>query len=154
MSKKLSKKPISSPVELEKLKSEIAVLKEKLARSLADYDNLSKRQEAQKELFLAMTIASFMDKALSAMDDLHLVLSHLKDKGLEMAIKKMEDVLKSEGLEEIETKDRQFDPADMDCVDTDASVEKDKITLVKKKGYKFNGQIIRPAQVVVGTKTQ
>jgi molecular chaperone GrpE (heat shock protein) len=40
----------------------------------------------------------------------------------------------------------------MECIDTTEG--KDNIVIsVKKRGYTFNGQVVRPAQVVVGRET-
>jgi len=138
--------------KLEHLLEENRQLSEKLNRSLADYQNFEKRVEAQRQIFITLALSSIFDKILASLDDLHIVDKHLNDKGLKMAIIKFENVLKSEGLEEIEALGQTFDPQTMDCVDTTNKVKKDLISEVKKKGYKFNGQIIRPAHVIVGTK--
>ena len=95
---------------------------------------------------------SIFDKLLSTIDDFYLVNHHLRDKGLQIALNKLESVLKSEGLEEIDALDKIFDPHTMDCVETTNLTSKDVVYSVQKKGYKFNGQVVRPAQVVVGTK--
>jgi len=127
-------------------------LSEKLKRSTADYQNLEKRIEAQRQVFTALALSSIFDKILASIDDFHIVDKHLNDKGLKMSLQKLEAVLRSEGLEEIEAKGLAFDPQTMDCIDTTDKISKDIVFEVKKKGYKFNGQIIRPAHVVVGTK--
>ncbi len=148
---KQSKRP-NIAQNLEHLLEENRQLSEKLNRSLADYQNFEKRVEVQRQVFITLALSSIFDKILASLDDLHLVDKHLNDKGLKMAVTKFEDVLKSEGLEEIVALGQTFDPQTMDCVDTTNKVKKDLISEVKKKGYKFNGQVIRPAHVVVGTK--
>jgi len=138
--------------KLNHLLEENKQLSDKLNRSLADYQNFEKRVEAQRQVFITLALSSIFDKILASLDDLHLVDKHLNDKGLKMAITKFENVLKSEGLEEIVALGQSFDPQTMDCVDTTNKVKKDLVAEVKKKGYKFNGQVIRPAHVIVGTK--
>lgn len=146
--KKSTKTPKKDPLELKLNQTE-----EKLKRTLADYQNLEKRIETQKQVFLTFSLLSIFDKLLASLDDFYLVQNHLKDKGLQMALDKLNSLLKSEGLEEIEALHKDFDPQTMDCVETTDQVSKDIVSEVKKTGYKFNGQVVRPAQVVVGTKT-
>jgi molecular chaperone GrpE len=127
----------------------IIELEDKLARSLADYANLAKRIEEQKQFFVALASASIMGKIIEALDDLYLASNHLKDQGLDMALDKLKNALKSEGLEEIEALGKIFDPKTMDCVNV-AKGEQDTVVSISKKGYLLNGECLRPAQVVVG----
>lgn len=129
----------------------IVELEDKLARSLADYANLAKRIEGQKQFFVALASAQIMGKIIEALDDLYLASDHLKDQGLDMAINKIKNALKSEGLEEIEALGKIFDPKTMDCVNV-AKGEQDTVVSISKKGYLLNGECLRPAQVVVGKK--
>ena len=129
----------------------IAELEDKLVRSLADYANLAKRIEDQKHFFVALASAQIMGKMIEALDDLYLASGHLKDQGLNMALDKLKNALKSEGLEEIDALDKEFDPKSMDCVHTDQGAE-NKVLSISKKGYLLNGECLRPAQVVVGKK--
>ena len=130
------------------LVAKIAELEEKWKRSLADYANLEKRVESQKQFFASLISAGIITKFIDVLDDLALAQNHLHDPGLQLAIDKFISILKSEGLVEIDCT-RPFDPAAMECVET-APGAKDKILEVKKKGYLLNGQCLRPAQVVVG----
>jgi len=129
----------------------ILELEDKLARSLADYSNLAKRIEGQKQFFAALASASIMSKIIEALDDLYLASVHLNDQGLNMAIDKLKTALKSEGLEEIDALDKEFDPKTMDCILTQEGDE-NKVLSVSKKGYLLNGECLRPSQVVVGKK--
>jgi molecular chaperone GrpE len=129
----------------------IAELEDKLVRSLADYANLAKRIEDQKQFFVALASAQIMGKIIEALDDLYLASNHLKDQGLTMALDKLKNALKSEGLEEIDALGKEFDPKFMDCVHTDKG-EENKVLSISKKGYLLNGECLRPAQVVVGKK--
>ena len=132
---------------------EIADLKDKLARSLADYANLEKRVDSQRQLVSTLIIASIMDKLLVVLDDFYRSYQHLNDAGLKMAIDKFVSVLKSNGVEEIEALGQHFDPVLMDCIEAKEG-DQDIVLEVKTKGYKLNGQIIRPAKVVVGKQTE
>jgi len=58
-------------------------------------------------------------------------------------------VLEREGVKEIETLGKTFDPHTMDAIDTETG-EKDKVIRVAQKGYTISGVILRPAKVIVG----
>lgn len=128
-------------------------LKEKLTRSLADYVNLEKRIDSQRQLITAIVTASVVTKMINVLDDLILAQSHLNDKGLAMTISKFKDTLVDEGLTEINPHDQFFDHLTMECISTTEG-EENKVVSVHKIGYSLNGQVIRPAQVIVGKPAQ
>jgi len=144
MSKDKKVKPTVS-----ELQEQSIILADKLARSLADYANLEKRIESQRQLFVTLATTSIIIKMVEVLDDLYLANNHLNDSGLKMAIDKFNSVLKTEGLEEINPKDLEFDPQSMECIEVVEGKENFVIE-VKKLGYKLNGHVIRPAQVTVG----
>lgn len=143
---------IKNDQKIIELENKVLDLQDKLTRSLADYSNLEKRIESQRQLFVTLATTAIITKMVEVLDDLHLAQSHLNDKGLQMGIDKFFNILKSEGLEEIDPTEKEFDPINMECVDV---VEgKDNFVLnTKKKGYLLNGHCIRPAQVTVGRTT-
>jgi molecular chaperone GrpE len=126
------------------------VLKEKLSRSLADYDNLLKRIDQQKERIIKLASASLVDKLLGVVDDFDRAQDHLKDPGLKIALDQFLSVLYSEGVEEIQALKKAFDPESMDCAQVKKG-KKDLVLEVLQKGYTLNGQVLRPAKVVVGS---
>jgi len=134
------------------LEEKVDQLQNKLNRSLADYSNLEKRIENQRQLFVTLATTSLISKIIEVLDDLYLSNQHLKDSGLKMVIDKFVSVLESEGVEEIVADKQIFNPESMDCVEV-ASGKQDQVVSVKKKGYKLNGHVIRPAQVVVGKES-
>lgn len=132
-----------------KISKEITSLEEKLARSLADYSNLEKRIESQRQLFVTLATTSILTKMIDVLDNFYLAQKHLNDPGLKMAIDKFDSVLKTEGLEEINPNNLEFDPQFMECVEV-VDGQTNFVVEVKKLGYKLNGHVIRPAQVSVG----
>jgi len=127
----------------------ILELEGKLARSLADYSNLERRIESQRQLYVTLATTNIITKMIEVLDDINLAQNHLSDPGLQMAIDKFINVLKSEGLEEINTEGKEFDPQFMDCIEV-VDGPKDQVISVKKPGYMLNGHVIRPTQVAVG----
>ena len=128
---------------------QITSLEDKLARSLADYSNLEKRIESQRQLFVTLATTSILSKMVEVLDDFNLAQKHLNDPGLKMAIDKFNSVLKIEGLEEINPQNLEFDPQSMECIQA-VDGQENFVIEVKKLGYKLNGHVIRPAQVSVG----
>ncbi|MBP9818163.1 nucleotide exchange factor GrpE [Candidatus Shapirobacteria bacterium] len=131
----------------------IIELEDKLNRSLADYINLEKRIEGQRQFFTTLATTSIITKMIDVLDDLLLAQTHLNDQGLAMTISKFKNTLIVEGLTEINPQDQVFDHNTMECISTTEG-EADKVISVHKIGYSLNGQTLRPAQVIVGKPTQ
>jgi molecular chaperone GrpE len=138
-----------SAQNIPKLQQQIDTLTDRLNRSLADYSNLEKRIESQRQFFVTLATTSIITKMIEILDDLYLTYQHISDPGLKIAIDKFISVLQSEGVEEIIAQDKEFDPSTMDCFQIISGKENHVIS-VKKPGYKLNGHVIRPSQVVVG----
>jgi molecular chaperone GrpE len=135
--------------KISSLESKSAEMEENWKRSLADYSNLEKRIESQKQLIASLASAAIVNKLIDVLDELYLAQNHLQDQGLQIAIDHFVNVLKSEGLEEITALNQQFDPQTMEAVDV-APGKEDQVLSVQRKGYLLNGQCLRPARVVVG----
>ncbi len=144
-----NKNKSKNPSSVAKLESQIKELQEKLSRSLADYSNLQKRHEEHRQVFATLAITGFVAQMLDVLDEFLLAYKHLPDPGLKMAIEKFENVLKEQGLEEVNLRDADFDPKVMECIDVVKGPD-NKVIEVKKRGYLLNGQCLRPAQVAVG----
>ncbi len=73
--------------------------------------------------------------------------------GVEMVRSQIVKILSSHGVEEIKASDRDFDPNLDDCVAHEPSdtVPENGIILITRKGYTYNGRLLRPASVVVSS---
>ena len=149
MAKTKKTSPDLTAAKIQELEEKNLLLQDKLNRSLADYSNLEKRVESQRQFFVTLATTAVVTKMIEALDDFNLAYSHLPDPGLKMAIDKFISALKSEGVEEINPLDAEFDPETMECTEA-APGEDNKVMTVRKLGYKLNGHVVRPAQVVVG----
>jgi molecular chaperone GrpE len=132
-------------------------LKEQLARALADYDNLRKRVEKEKEGFEKAARARIIARILPIFDMLEEVQKHLKDSGLAIALEEFEKLINEEGVERIKIKrgDR-FDENLHEAVEAVEIVpdkgkdKKGRISEVRQSGWRFKeGSIIRPVKVEV-----
>jgi molecular chaperone GrpE len=146
---KKHKQQIENNAELESLQAQLIESDTKWKRALADYQNLEKRTAEQKSLYIRLATVSLIEKMIQIADDLGRASDHLKDKGLEMIVGRLNEVLKEEGLQEIDVANADFDPLTMECVEVVAG-EKDKVVKVSQKGYRLYDTIIRPAKVEVG----
>jgi molecular chaperone GrpE len=130
---------------------EISQLKSQLARALADYDNLRKRVEREKETFEKIANLNLVIKLLPVLETLRRAQSHLKDEGLGITIKEFEDSLGQEGIEEIKvSKGDPFNPLLHEAIEVTGEGEKGKVSEVLAPGWRFSqGPVIRHAQVKV-----
>jgi len=99
--KKAKEKKIEKPG---KESEEVALLKNQLARALADYDNLRKRVDSESQLWIKFSSERVLIKLFPIIDILESAQEHLKDQGLAIAILEFKKVLKEEGIEEINPK--------------------------------------------------
>jgi len=130
-------------------------LKNQLARALADYDNLRKRIEREKEDLEKLAGLKFILRLLPLLDNLRSAQNHLKDAGLAITIGEFENIIKEEGIEEIKpNKGDLFDHNLHEVIDVvENSQEENKIEEVVLSGWKFrDGIVIRHAKVKVGKK--
>lgn len=135
----------------QKLKDEIADLSNCWKRALADYQNLEKRIQAEKEEFAKFANSELVLKILPALDSLEKAENHLQDEGLTLAVKQLKDGLRQAGVEKIATEGQVFEPETMECVAVGEG-EDCKIIEEIRPGYRLNDKILRPVQVKVGKK--
>jgi molecular chaperone GrpE len=138
-----------------KPKAENNEFKNQLARALADYDNLIKRVERERQELEVLSSFKIILKLLPILDNLRAALVHLKDPGLAIALKDFEEVLKSEGVEEIRVeKGIVFNHNLHEAVEM-VPGEKGKIMELVLSGWKYiDGPVIRHAKVIVGGKNK
>ncbi len=145
------KKTHTNP-EIENLKARIEELDSNYKRVLADYQNQNRRfKEAQGQI-IKFANASLLEKILANIDSLEMASAHLKDSGLTMIIGQLQETLKSEGLQLIESDGKPFDPTTMDCIEV-VPGDKDLVVETLTKGYLLDDKVLRPARVKVGSGT-
>ena len=127
-------------------------LRAQLARALADYDNLTKRIERERSEIQKLVGFSILERLLPVLENLEKVQKHISDEGLAIAIANFKEVLKSEGLEEIEVQVREaFDETIHEAVEVESKPEAaNTIMEGLQNGWKFNnGPLVRAAKVKV-----
>ncbi len=142
--------------KIEALETKVLELDNLLKRAVADYQNLEKRVSEGRSELTKWGTAELLGKMLPVLDHLEQAVGGMNDadrqsgwaKGVELAVRELNQVLQSEGLGEIAT-EGQFDPNLHEAVDTTEG-ENNMILKVVRKGYNLNGKVLRPAGVVVG----
>lgn len=129
----------------------------KWKRAVADYQNLDRQtKEAEKVIVGAVTSAT-LARLLPLLDGLETVVQACPKEerenswfeGVAMVVSQWKDILKGEGVEEIETHGQQFDPKLHDVIDTIEGESPNMIAHVYTKGYRRGNIVIRPARVRV-----
>lgn len=129
--------------------NKIAQLEDQLKRAVADYQNLERRVDEQKSNWILSANKDLIQRLLPGLDNLLLADKHTQDAGVKIAIKHFMDILEGDGVKKIKTENADFDPNLMEAVSTTEG-EEGKIVEELKAGYTLNGEVIRPAQVIVG----
>lgn len=134
-----------------KVNEEAELLKAQLLRTLADYDNLVKRVEKEREILGKVASVGVIAKLLPVLDNLENAQEHIEDSGLAICIGEFKKVFNEEGLTEIDPKiGDEFDEHLMEAIEVTAGERDNLISEVVLKGWKFNdGQVVRHAKVKV-----
>lgn len=146
---------------LEAANEQIAELKDKYLRSVAEFDNYRKRTMKEK----AELIVNGAEKAVSAilpvMDDMERALATAEKtedvealkEGMKLIFQKFEKCLKGLGVSKIETKDADFNTDFHEAVAMVPGMgddKKGKVLDCVQTGYTLNDKVIRHAKVAVG----
>ncbi|MFH0863885.1 MAG: nucleotide exchange factor GrpE [Candidatus Gottesmanbacteria bacterium] len=137
--------------KIEELQKQLDEANNNWKRALADYQNLEKRVAGERYDLACFANRELIIKLLPVIDTFNKLKEHLRDQGLDLAIKQFSDILKTEGLEKIEVLGKDFDPLEMECVEA-VEGEENKVLKETREGYTMKGKIIKPSQVVVGQK--
>lgn len=136
-----SKLYTSSEVDL--IKNE---LNDKYLRLFAEFDNYKKRTQKEKEDIRISTKTNMLSSILDIDTDLSIAMKNSKDEGLKLIVSKLDNFLKSQGIESIQTD--KYDP-DLHEVISVIETGDEKIIDVVSKGYSMNGKPFRFPKVVI-----
>ena len=147
--------------ELEQCQAELAEMKDKYLRQVAEFDNFRKRnakerieliQTAGKDIITELLeVLDDMDRAAEQMDKTDDV-AQIKG-GTQLVFNKLKRTLESKGLKAMDTKNADFDVEFHEAITEIPSPTPDmegKVIDELQKGYFLNDKLIRHAKVVVG----
>jgi molecular chaperone GrpE len=131
---------------------------------LADYDNYRKQIEKLTDDRIEEKREQIVSQLIEIYDAFCKEIDNLKDGGCPTAIvegfngtlKNFESILKSEGIREIESLGKLFDPDIHDPVGFEENNECPEKTIVevKQKGYMLNNKLVRPSTVILSRKAK
>ena len=173
----LDTSPKAIAAELDKLRDEIATLREQLTqaqaeaeenktawqRSAADFANYRRRTELDREQSLGLANEALLSKLLAIVDDFDRAIANMPSElqqlgwveGIVAIDRKLRLLLDSEGLTPIEALGQQFDPHEHEAVmrEERPNVPEGTVTAELQRGYRIRDRVLRPAMVAVATRT-
>ena len=149
--------------KIAKLELELQEWKNSYTRKLAEFQNFTKRKEAEVSEMKKYASEGIILKVLDNIDNLERAeKASLETKnfdalveGVNMILRNLKYMLSEEGVEEIEAGEGvEFNPYEHQAMMTESKEElkENDIVQVFQKGYKLKGKIIRPAMVTVNKK--
>lgn len=140
---------------------ELAELKDKYIRLVAEFDNYRKRTNKEKFDLINSASEQVMLSILEVIDDTDRADEQIRTsqdvealrQGVLLIFNKLKNVLQSKGLKEMESTGTVFDPELHEAITeipAPKSKLKGKVIDTVQKGYYLNDKIIRHAKVVVG----
>jgi molecular chaperone GrpE len=147
--------------DVERLECEIADLRDRSIRTLADFDNYRKRAERERQEMRRYALLEPMRELVEVVDNLERAAAaagsadDLKQ-GVDMILRQLGDFLRRHGVVPIEAEGQPFDPAFHEAVSRQESDEIDEPTVAQElqKGYRLHERLVRPARVVVAVPAE
>ncbi len=151
--------------DLQVLARALADYKEKHLRLCAEFDNVRKRHEREKNEFVKYANEGLIIDFLGIMDDLERVVAaatvNHQDykpflKGVEMVMARVYDLLKKNNVRPMETVGKKFDPHYHEILMQEATTEQEEGTILEEfqKGYYLGDRAVRTAKVKVAVRPE
>ncbi len=130
--------------------SEYEKIKDDYLRLAADFDNYKKRSEKEKESIGTASMAYFVESLFPLVDNFEIAMSQDEvNKEIETFSSLLTSLLESLQVEEVGSVGDDFDPNIHEAVEHSGEGDTQKVEAVLRKGYLFQGSLIRPAMVKV-----
>ncbi len=150
-------------LQIEELKNQIKTLEETVLREKAENQNTRKR--LQKEITLARDfgVENFVKEFIPIKDSLDMGLANIESAseeafktGIQLTLKMVEEFLNKMELTQINPEGAIFNPEEHQAMSVENSDSEPPNTVLKvfQVGYKLKDRLIRPAMVVVSTKSE
>lgn len=153
----------NSNYELKSLKEKLAKQKEdledkddRIKRLMAEFENFKKRSDKERTGLYNSLMGDVITSLLPVLDNLEKAAkTETKDEqyknGIEMVVNQFKDVLKNNGVTEIEAIGKKFDPSLHEAVSLvqDANLGEKEVKEEFRKGYMIGDRVLRHSLVVV-----
>ena len=144
-------------IELEEYKRLAEERFDKLKYLQADFDNYRKKFDKEKESIIRLANENLIQELIVILDDfessIRLTENDENKEGILLMKKKFFDLLQKEGLKEIESLGKKFDPNFHDVLCKELSEHDDDVVIEEiQKGYTLCSKVIRPTKVKISKK--
>ncbi|RMD97659.1 MAG: nucleotide exchange factor GrpE [Bacteroidetes bacterium] len=146
--------------DTDSLKQQLEEMKDKYMRLFAEFENYKRRTLKEKADWFKTAAEDTMSALLPILDDFDRARKFAEEndnegwsEGMELLYQKLYSVLKSKGLEPMQSNGEEFDPEIHNAITEIPAPDeemKGKVVDTVEKGYRLNDKIIRHAKVVVG----
>lgn len=166
-----AEEPVSAEVveaqpvdELQQLRDEAAARLDDARRIKAEFENYKKRMLREQTTQIERASSGIVEQMLPVLDAFKLALiagerarpengSDYQSlvRGVELVYGELIDVMRKEGLEEIEAEGKPFDPSEHEAVMETGEFADGQpyVAEVMRTGYRLRGRVLRPAMVKV-----
>jgi molecular chaperone GrpE len=153
----LEEKTLELLAKLQEEEKETAEYKDDLQRKQAELENYRKRMVREQTRIIEQSNRRLIEQLLPVIDNLEKALQSSRasgdqlTQGVRMVYDQLMEVLKGAGLEEINPLGHPFDPEVCEAVMAVVSDDHEDETVVEvhQKGYKYKGNLLRPARATV-----
>jgi molecular chaperone GrpE len=138
---------------------EVAELKDKLLRSLAELENIKRRATRDVENAHKFAVEKLIDNMFPVIDSLEKAVETAQEadgagaiaEGVELSLKLFVDTLAKSGVEQIDPLGEPFNPQHHEALTVvpNPDAEPNTVMEVMQKGYVLNGRLVRAAKVIV-----
>ena len=146
--------------ELKALAAQGAEAQERYLRLYADFENFKKRAARERDEVRRAALEGMISRLLPVLDTFDMAMAAAQipgtnldtlKAGVQMIQGQLRSVFSEQGLEEIVTTGKDFDPAVHEAVSQAESTEvpEGRILQQTRKGYRMKDRLLRPASVVV-----
>ncbi len=130
-----------------------------LKRLQAEFENYTKRVDKERKDYALYATENLIIKLLATLDSFEQALTNVKDEnhkqGIQLLFDQVRSTLEREGLERIETLNKQFNTEEHEALLLKESEEPEhSIIEVLQTGYKLKEKVIRPAKVILSKQQQ
>ncbi|MDD9900179.1 MAG: nucleotide exchange factor GrpE [Alphaproteobacteria bacterium] len=156
--------PAGDDPRIAALEEQLADMKDRLLRAMAETENIRKRSEREKQDTAKFAVSSFAKSLLSVADNLSRALAAVTPEqresdpplkniytGVEMTEKELLRALEKEGIKKIDAMDKPFDPNLHEVMFEGEAADKPPGTVIQviEDGYTIFERLLRPARVGV-----
>jgi len=141
------------------LEEELAAMKDRYMRLMADFDNFRKRQIREREEWIKRANEGLLTDFLPVVDHLDIALSKEKDAanpfvaGIKMVYDQFVAALEKNNVVPVDAKGQPFNPEWHEALSQVPSetVPTNEVIEQFKRGWSLSGRLLRPAQVIVSS---